>query len=137
MSGLAQVFGPRIRLHRGDDGVRAIVRGDAGGHAFGRLDGQREVGAMFAMRLADHERQAQLAAALGGQRQADEAAAEARHEVDVFGAHLLRRHDEVAFVLAILVVHDHHHAAGGDVGEDFLDAVQRFHVCSGRVRRST
>ena len=125
---LAQILGTRIRFHRGDDRLRAVVRGDAGGDAFGRLDGQREVGAMFAMRLADHERQPQLAAAFGGQREADEAAAESRHEVDVIGAHLLRRHDEVAFVLAILVVHDHHHAPGGDVGEDLFDAVERFHL---------
>ena len=89
---------------------------------------KREVGAMLAMRLADHERQPQLAAAFGGQRQADEAAPEARHEVDVLRAHFLRGHDEVAFVLAILVVHDHHHAPGGDVGEDFFDAVERLHV---------
>ena len=40
VAGLAQILGPRIRLHRRDDGVRAIVRGDAGGDAFGRLDGQ-------------------------------------------------------------------------------------------------
>ena len=126
--GLAQIFGPRVRLHGGDDGVRTIVRGDARGDAFGRFDGQREVGAMFAMRLAHHERQAQLAAAFGGQREADEAAPETRHEVDVFGAHLLRGHDEIAFVLAILVVHDHHHAPGGDVGENFFDAVQRLHL---------
>ena len=44
--------------------------------------------------------------------------------------HLLRGHDEVAFVFAILVVHDHHHAPGGDVGEDFFDAVERLHVFS-------
>src|SRR5437762_1730096 len=71
---------------------------------------------MLAMCLADHERQAQLAAAFGGQREADEATPEARHEVDVFCTHLLRGHDEVAFVFAILVVHDHHHATASDVG---------------------
>ena len=81
---LTQIFRARIRLHRREHRVRAIVRRDAGGHTFGRLDRQREVGAMLAMCLAHHERQPQLAAALGGQRQADEAAAETRHEVDVF-----------------------------------------------------
>ena len=90
VSGLAQVFGARVRSHRGDDGVRAIVRRDAGGHTLGGLDGQREVGAMFAVRLADHERQTQLAATLGGEREADESAAETRHEVDVLGPHVLR-----------------------------------------------
>ena len=58
------------------------------------------------------ERQPQLLAALARQREADQAAAVARHEIDVLGAHVVRGHDQVAFVLAILVVHDHDHAAG-------------------------
>jgi hypothetical protein len=137
--GLAQVLGTRIGLHRRDHRVRAVVRRDAGGDAFRRFDGQREVGAMLAVRLADHQRQAQLAAALRGQREADEAAAETRHEVDVGGGDLLRGHHEVAFVLAILIVHDDDHAAGRDVGEDFFDAVERFQDVSPGLdeRRST
>ena len=35
------------------------------------------------------------------------------------GAHFFGGHDQVAFVLAILVVEDHDHAAGADLGEDF------------------
>jgi hypothetical protein len=134
--GLAQVFRARIRLDRGEHGVCAIVRGDPGGHTLRRLDREREVGAMFAVRLAHHERQAQLLATLGREREADEPAAEARHEVDVLRAHLLRGHHEIAFVLAILVVHDDDHAARGDVGEDVFDVVQWVHAGSDD-RRST
>jgi hypothetical protein len=36
------------------------------------------------------------------------------HEVDVGRPHQLGGHDQVAFVLAVLVVDDHDHAAGAD-----------------------
>jgi len=58
-----------------------------------------------------HQRQAQLLATLAGQRQADQAAAVARHEVDVLGAGKRGCHDQVAFVLAVLVIHDDDHLA--------------------------
>ena len=72
------------------------------------------------------------------QRQADQAAAFAHHEVDVFGPHLLGGHDEIAFVLAILVVDDDDHAAGADLFEDFGDR-REAHACTSRSanRRST
>ncbi len=79
------------------------------------------------VRVADHQRQPQLAAAVAGQRQADQAAAVPGHEVDVLGTHLRRGHHEVAFVLAILVVHDHDHPALADVVEDLVDRVQGMH----------
>ena len=121
----------RLRRDGGPHGVRAVVGRDAGGDALGGLDRHREVGALLAVGVADHQRQAQLRAALAGQRQADQAAAEARHEVDVLGAHQARGHEQVAFVLAVLVVDDDDHAAGGEVGEDVLDAVE-----AGRRRRA-
>jgi hypothetical protein len=36
----------------------------------------------------------------------------------------MRGHDQIAFVLAVLVVEDHDHAAGADVFEDFGDGVE-------------
>ena len=118
---LAQVLGARVRRDGRADRVRAVVRRDAGRDAFRRLDRHREIRALVEIGLAHHQRQAQLAAALARQRQADQAAAVARHEVDVLGAHLGGGHDQVAFVLAILVVHDDDHAALPDVGEDLVD----------------
>ena len=47
------------------------------------------------------------------------------HEVDRFGRHHLRRHDEVAFVLAILVVEHDHHLPGADLGNGRFDRVAR------------
>ncbi len=85
-----------------------------------------------AVGVADHQRQAQLLAALARQREADQAAAVARHEVDVLGAHLGGGHDEVAFVLAVLVVHDHDHPALPQVLEDLVYGVQAWHCGASR-----
>ena len=75
--------------------------------------------------LADHQRQPQLPAAIAGQRQADQAAAVPGHEIDVLGADLRGGHDEVAFVLAVLVVHQHDHPALPDVFENLVDGIKR------------
>ncbi len=40
------------------------------------------------------------------------------------GAHAVRRHDQVAFVFAILIVHDHRHFAAAQVFEDFVDGIE-------------
>ena len=45
--GLTQIFGPRVAAHGGANRVRAVVRRDAGRHALGGFDRQREVGAML------------------------------------------------------------------------------------------
>ena len=130
VAGLAQVLGSRIGPHGGAHRVGSIVGGDARRHALGGLDREREVGAQLAVGVADHERQPQLRAALARQRQADQPAAVARHEVDVRGRHALRGHDQVALVLAILVVHDDDHAPGAQLGQDVGGAVQ-FHQAPG------
>ena len=60
-------------------------------------------------------------AALGGQGQADQAAAVLGHEVDGLGRRELGRHHEVALVLAVLVVADDDHAAAADLLDRLLD----------------
>jgi hypothetical protein len=124
MARLRQVLGPRVLGHRGAHRVRTIIGRDAGGDAFGGLDRHGEIGAAVAIGFADHQRQPQLCATLAGERQADQAAPEARHEVDVLGPHLRGGHHQVALVLAVLIVHDHDHAPGGQVGQDVLDAIE-------------
>ena len=104
--------------------MRPIVGGDPGGHALSRFDGEREIRAVLAMRIAHHQRQAQLPTALLGERETDQASTEPRHEIDVLGAHLAGRHHEITLVLAMLIVHDHDHLAGGKIGEDVFDAVE-------------
>ena len=76
-----------------------------------RFDRDRERRPEIGRVLAHHERKLQLVTALFGQSQTDQAAAMPRHEVDRFGSHLLGGQDEVALVLAVLVVHDDHETA--------------------------
>ena len=61
-----------------------------------------------------HHRQPQRRDLLLGQRQADEPAPVARHEVDRLGRDQIGGHGQVALVLAILVVDQDDHAAGAD-----------------------
>ena len=63
-----------------------------------------------------------------GHREANQSTSALGHEVDGFGSDFLRGQSEVAFVLAILVVHDHNHAAVAD----FLDG--GLNICKWRVR---
>ena len=108
------------RLNR----ARAIVRRDAGRHALGRFDRDREIRGLTNVGIADHQRQAQLLATRARQREANQPAAVLRHEVDVFGAHLRGRHDEIAFVLALLVVENHDHLARANRRDDVVGRVQ-------------
>ena len=72
-----------------------------------------------------HQRQRQIVAAFFGQRQANEASAVLGHEVDGLGSDFFRRHGEVAFVLAVFVVHQHDLPALADFLEGFLDGGKR------------
>ena len=112
MPRLDQVFGTGIGLDGGAHGLGAIVRGNAGGHPFGRLDRHREIGRERTGVVVDHERQAQRPALFLAQGQADQAPAETGHEVDVFWAHGVGRHDQIAFVLTVFIIHEDDHATG-------------------------
>jgi len=120
------------RLHR----AGAVVRRDAGGDALGRLDGEREGGAVRRAVVAHHQRQAELAAARLGQRQADQAAAVLGHEVDRLGRDVFGGQHEVALVLAVFLVDQDDHAAVADVGDDVLDGGKCGHSFSAVSMRS-
>ena len=140
MPGLAEVLGPRVLGHRHAHRPGTVVGGDAGRDPLHRLDGDREIGGMALIRLGDHQRQAQLRAAVARHRQADQAAAVAGHVVDVLGSHEFGGHEQVAFVLATLVVHHDHHLAVAYVGDDVLDrtecGIRRARMQCGLVRHS-
>ena len=120
MAGLNDVGRLGVLLHRSQDGLGAVGRGNAGGHAFRRLDRNGEVGAQRQLVGRHHQRQIEQAAALLGQRQADQAAAVFGHEVDRFGRDEFRRQHQVALVLAVFLVHQDDHFAGLEVGDNFL-----------------
>ena len=67
----------------------------------------------------------EFVAALGSQREADQPAPLLGHEVDRLGRRELRRHREVALVLAVLVVADDDHLAGADLFQGLFDGRER------------
>ena len=60
-------------------------------------------------------------AALLGEREADQAAPEFRHEIDGFGRDFLGRHGQVAFVFAVFVVDEDDHAALANFVESLVN----------------
>ncbi len=122
MAGLGEIDRFGGRLHGGANGVGAIVGGNAGGHPLGGLDADREIGPHRRSVVADHRCQRQLRAALAGKRQTDQAARVGDHEVDVGRPHQLSGHDQIALVLAVFVIDDHHHPPGTEFIEKFGDA---------------
>ncbi len=81
------------------------------------IDADRERRAARRPVVGGHHRNAELVDAVFGEREADEAAAELRHEVHRFRRHEIGRHRQVAFVLAIFVVHHDDHSPGANLFE--------------------
>ena len=133
VTGAAQVAGPGSGVDRGLDGAGAVGGRDAGGHALARLDGDAERGLQRGSVVPDHERDVQLVEALAGHRETDQAPAVGGHEVDRVGRDVRGRDGQVALVLAVGVVHDDHHAPGGDFGDRGVGAEERgfFAQCAG------
>ena len=61
---------------------------------------------------------------LGGGRHANQPAPVLGHEIDRRRRHELRRHDQVALVLAVGIVHHDHHLALPQVGDDGFDGIE-------------
>jgi hypothetical protein len=122
------------RVDRDRDGARAIRRRDAGGDAFARLDRDGERGLVPRAVVARHQVEPELVDALLGHREADQPAAELRHEVDRVGRRHLRGDDEVAFILAILVVDEDEHAAVARLVDQFLGAGEEAVLQAGEFR---
>ena len=94
----------------------------------GALDEVDRVGEGGAVALGvalDHEGQVELVAALPGEADADHARGVAHVERDLLGRGELGRHDEVALVLAILVVDHDDDLAARDGGDRLVDRGER------------
>jgi len=122
---LHQVVRRRTLVHGHLDGARAVGRGNAGRHALGRFDRHREIGAERSTVLRGHHRQGQRVAALLGQRQANQAARMADHEIDRFRCDEVGGKHQVAFVFTVLFVDENDHAPCAQLGNDFLGAGDR------------
>jgi hypothetical protein len=109
------------RVDRNGDRARPVCRRDAGGDAFLRLDRDGEGGLHRFLVVAAHRFEPEQVDAFLGEREADEAAPVHRHEVDRLRGRHLRGDDEIAFVLAVLVVDEDVHPAVARLVDDLFD----------------
>jgi hypothetical protein len=126
MAGTYEVGRSGLAAREELEGGGAVGRGDTGGHAVGgaRVDGDGEGGPHRLGVVLDHLREFEPVQFLALHGDADQAAALAHHEGDDLGGGLFGGDDEVALVLAVLVIDDHDGPAGGDVADGVLDGVE-------------
>ena len=120
VAGRDDVVAAAFRIDRHRDGACAVVRRNAGGDALARLDRDGERGLVPRAVVRAHQRQAELFDALAGHRQADQAAGVTRHEVDRIRRGELRRNDQIALVLPVLVIDQDEHAAVARLLDQFI-----------------
>jgi len=114
VTGPFDVLWSGARIHQRTHGCSTVVGGDAGGRTLPRFDADTEGGAVGGGVLLHHQRKLELVAPIRGQRDTDQAAPEAGHEVDRLRTHLVGSEDQITFVLAVLVVYHDHLLAAGD-----------------------
>ncbi len=130
--GEVERLGGRVGEHA--DGVRAVGCGDAGGDAVAGIH-RHGVGRALAV-LVDrgHRGQVQTVELRSGQRHADHAGGVADHERHLAGGGPGSGEDQVALVLAVLVVDHHDAVAAGDGGDGVGDRVQPHPLPRGGLR---
>jgi hypothetical protein len=74
--------------------------------------------------IVDHQLKAQLITSFFRQCGTDQSPALFAHEVDDFGGYVIRRHDEVAFVFTILIIHHYDHLSIPNVFYRTLDRIE-------------
>ena len=117
---------PRLRGRVGE-GARRVgaVRGaDAGADAVAGVHGDRVGRAQLVLVVRGHQRDLEPLQHVAGHRHADHAAGVADREGHQLRRRLRGGEDDVALVLAVLVVDDDHGPAGRDVGDGALDRVE-------------
>ena len=115
---LDEGFGAAFRIGEQADGAGAVRSADAGGDAFGGIDGDGESRGEGLAILRHHAFEAQILSDLRRNGHAEHARAFADHEGDHLRRDLFRRTDEIALVFAVGIVGDDHHAPSADVSDD-------------------
>ncbi len=122
MAGRHDIVAAFARVDRHGDRPGAIGRGDAGRDAFARLDRHREGGLVARAVMLRHQGQPELfdAAHATSGRQIRPRPYLAM-EIDRLGGDAFRRNDQIALVLAILVIDQDDELALPGIGDDLLD----------------
>ena len=63
-----------------------------------------------------------LSDALFGERQTDQPTAMGRHKINCFRSDFLGSHAEIAFVLAVFIVHQNDHLTAANIGDRRFDS---------------
>ena len=117
--GPVEVVRPRRRVDQRGNGGGPVGRRDPRRGAVAEVDAHRERRALRLRVGGDHQRQVESVGPLGQQRHADDPGRVGEEEGDVLGRGRLAGHDEVAFVLPVLVVDHHGHAEAADGVDGF------------------
>ncbi|MNL08952.1 hypothetical protein D3C87_1296960 [compost metagenome] len=123
------------RVDRHLDRPRPVCRRDPRGHPGSGFDRAGKTHAMLRPGVGHHQVQAQRAAALLGQGQANQPARLHRHEGDGLGPGLFGSHQQRAFAV-VFVVGDHHHPTGADGLDQLRHRVESQAVHLSAPRRS-
>ena len=121
---------PMCRIDRNGDRASAVGGADSRRNALLCLDRDREGGLVAASVVVDHRLQAERVRTFLGQRKADEAAPVPGHEIDRVRSRHLRRNDEIAFILAVVVVDENEHSAVARFVDDRLGPDQHLRVAA-------
>src|SRR5918992_594577 len=125
MSRHAHVVGPKVRVGDRTNALCSVERARARRRPPSDVDRDSERRPVALVVLRDHQRDPQLVEPLLRDGHAHDPPPVRDHEVDRLGRSLLGRHDEVALILAIGVVHDDDDVASPDVVEGLLDRRER------------
>ncbi len=104
VAGPPEIPGTGGRVSQDANGLGAIVRGNAGCGVLGGFDADGERSLVRRGVLFDHEREFEFVAPLRGHGDADEAAAEPRHEIDGLRGDHVGGEDEVPLVFAVFII---------------------------------
>ena len=124
MARLGKVCRGGIRFRQQFDGVAAVRGTDSGGDAFGGVDGDGVVGVKLLAVPGHHGAEAEPFRDFLGNGSAQHAAALGDHEVHLFRGEQRGRTDQVAFILPVLVIRDHHEAAGFDLSNNIFHGIE-------------
>ena len=122
MAGADEIGAPGIVVGQRADRRGALLGRDAGRRAVPVIDRDREGGAVDRVVVGDHRREVQPARGLAGDRRADDAAGMADDERHLLGRGVDGGDDQVALVLAVVIVGDDDDLAAGEGVDGFANA---------------
>ena len=135
VAGRDNIISALAGINRHRNCPRTIRRRNARRHAFARFDRRGERSLMPCSVRAAHQLETELVNARLRHGQTDQPAPVRRHEIDRVGRRHLRRDDQIAFILAILVIDQNIHPTIARFLDNFLDRHQcRAIVTGSKIR---